>query len=346
MKIAHMIWSLGFGGIEAMIIDLVNEQVKEHEVHLIIINKKINPNEFKRINNKVNTHMVGRKVGSPNPLKLIKVNSLLYKINADVVHCHIENLINIIPFYKKSLICLTVHDVRKQRKHLRKYDKLFAISQTVKNDISERTGLTATLIYNGINLRLIKRKNDYCYTKYKILQISRLDHEKKGQDVLLRAFSYLIHDKHLSDILLDFIGGGKSLPYLINLASELKIEEHVRFLGFKSRDYIFNHLKDYNLLVQPSNYEGFGITVIEGIAAGLPVLVSDIEGPMEIIQKGTYGYHFMVNDASNCADMIYQIMKNTKSGKFKRDEKQNYHYVIKTFDIKNTAKSYIEKYFK
>jgi len=346
MKIAHLIWSLGFGGIEAMIIDLVNEQVKQHDVHLIIINRKINQNEFQKINNKVKTYLVGRKVGSPNPFKFIRVNWLLHKIDADVVHCHIENLINVIPFYKKSRICLTVHDVRKQRKYLRKYDKLFAISNTVKNDIYTHAGLRSTLIYNGMNLSLIKRKNDYNFKKFKILQISRLDHEKKGQDVLLRAFSILIYNKNISNIQLDFIGDGKSLAYLKEIATELKIDEQVRFLGFKNRDYIFNHLKDYNLLVQPSNYEGFGMTVIEGITAGLPVLVSNIEGPMEIIQNGRYGYHFRVNDASHCAEMICQIMENIKSEKFQNQEKQNYDYIIKTFDIEKTAKNYIDNYFK
>ena len=55
---------------------------------------------------------------------------------------------------------------------------------------------------------------------------------------------------------------------------ELNLEKHVRFLGNQSREYVYSHLKDYDLFVQPSRFEGFGLTVAEAMAACVPVLVT------------------------------------------------------------------------
>ena len=65
----------------------------------------------------------------------------------------------------------------------------------------------------------------------------------------------------------------------------------------------------YDLLVQPSRYEGFGLTVVEGMAAGVPVLVSDIEGPMEVIDKGRHGFAFRSEDFHDCGDRMMEIME-------------------------------------
>ncbi|MDA8155868.1 MAG: glycosyltransferase [Actinomycetota bacterium] len=63
-------------------------------------------------------------------------------------------------------------------------------------------------------------------------------------------------------------------PQFLILAARLDAEEFRSFLGPMNRARIYENLCNYDLLVHPSRYEGFGLTVLEGIAAGLPALAS------------------------------------------------------------------------
>ena len=214
----------------------------------------------------------------------------------------------------KVVKILTIHDVKYVSKSLYQYSELIAISEAVRKEIKNVYQLDAKVIYNGIkvenvvSVQSIKKNND----NFRIVQVSRLQHEKKGQHIVLEAVSILIK-KGISNISLDFIGEGPSDKYLKQLASDLNINEHVNFLGNKDRNYIYKNLCGYNLLVQPSLYEGFGITIIEGMAAGIEVLVSDIDGPLEIIEKISYGHKFKSGNAEECAQKILGIYSNRDS---------------------------------
>lgn len=69
----------------------------------------------------------------------------------------------------------------------------------------------------------------------------------------------------------------------------MHLEDHVIFEGLKEQAWIYENLCRYDLFIQPSRYEGFGLTVAEAISAKVPVLVSNIEGPLEIIDGGRLG---------------------------------------------------------
>ena len=62
-----------------------------------------------------------------------------------------------------------------------------------------------------------------------------------------------------------------SVFYNIGLVQEYNLNSYISFLGSKDTHYIEQHLKDYDLLVQPSRIEGFGLTVAEAMAAKVPV---------------------------------------------------------------------------
>ena len=126
----------------------------------------------------------------------------------------------------------------------------------------------------------------------------------------------------------------------------MNITEYVKFLGKnKDRNYIYQNLCGYNLLVQPSLYEGFGITIIEAMAAGIEVLVSDIDGPLEIIEKIGYGHKFKSGDAGNCASEICKIYYKYNATRvlgitLNRKEK----VCEKLFNIEITTRNYLEEY--
>jgi glycosyltransferase involved in cell wall biosynthesis len=345
MKILHIIFSLNTGGSETMLVDIINEQSKSQIVELIIVNNLVSEELIGNINKEIKIHHINRKPGSRNLLPILKLNYKLFKINPTVIHFHNHNGINLLKYKIKAITCLTVHDVNIPVINFLKYKKIFSISNTVQDDILIRSGIKSFKIYNGI--RFADIENKYVSEKienFKIIQVSRLDHEKKGNHILIKALNILVKQKGITNIRLDFIGDGESLKYLNNLVKEFNLEKHINFMGNKTREFIYKELKNYHLLVQPSLFEGFGLTVVEGIASKIPVLVSNIDGPMEIIENGKYGFYFKSGDAYSCADKIYDIIINYHTDRINCKINESFNYAKVNFNIQETAINYINNY--
>ena len=91
---------------------------------------------------------------------------------------------------------------------------------------------------------------------------------------------------------------------------EYSLDKNVQFLGAKDRSFIYENLCEYDLLIQPSYYEGFGLTIVEGMFASIPVLVSNVEGPREIIIDGVNGFIFKSSNPRDLAEKIKMISEN------------------------------------
>ena len=130
---------------------------------------------------------------------------------------------------------------------------------------------------------------------------------------------------------------------LKDIANELNISNKVIFEGLKSQEYIYEHLCEYDCFIQPSRCEGFGLTVAEAMAAKVPVLVSDIQGPMEVIGYGKYGMSFKSEDVDDLADKLKIILQ----GGFDYSlVDKAYEHVCKEYDVSKTAQKYIDEYTK
>ena len=347
MKIAHVIFNLYLGGTETMLLDIIDCQIKlGHDVSLVLINRGHNDTLLKQINSRANVVSINRPIGSKNPWYIIKLNNILAKISPNVVHVHNDKTMSMIVKRKCVKYVGTVHCIGLLISNIEKWDKVFAISQAVKEDLTKRYNCDATIVYNGIKLNLIAQKKEALvdHNQFKIVQIGRLDHTIKGQDIMIKAVGYL-KNKGFANIAVDIIGVGPSIEYLKDLAKRQGVSENVNFLGEKSRSEVYEMIKNYDLLVQPSRFEGFGLTVVEGMAAKVPVLVSNNDGPIEIIENNKYGSSFENGDYIDCANKIEAIINNYSyySGLAQTDA---YNRAINYFDIERTAECYIEIYTK
>ncbi|WDN88257.1 hypothetical protein BuS5_01225 [Desulfosarcina sp. BuS5] len=346
MKIIHLLWGLNTGGSETMLVDIVNEQSLTAEVVVLIGNADLDHTVLERINPRVEVKLLGRPPGSRNPWYIFKLYRMLKVLNPDIVHSHLQSFIRILRLLKIPKV-LTAHHTGIQISTVSSYDAIYSISTAVKIDLSERyPEITTTTIPNGIVCSNVVQKSCYDQHPFRIVQIGRLAHEIKGQDVLLKALQHVNNAIGDNDITLDFIGNGPSKKYLAGLAEELGVNEWCRFLGHRSRSYVYKNLHNYDLLVQPSRFEGFGLTVVEAMAALVPVLVSDIEGPMEIIDKGNFGYFFRTENYEDCANQIVNIKRLSKEQEFIENRKKTAEYAMGRFDIKLTAARYLDEYRK
>ena len=344
MCIVHITYAFGLGGIETMLRNIVNEQIKfGNEIHLIVINDVVNKELYDSLDKRIIFHNIGRRAGSKNPTPYISLNLTLKKIKADVIHLHYSSIARFIwlPSLRNKL-CVTQHDVCniQNSRFLYKSKKIYAISNIVKHDIWNWVHLQSEVVLNGIKPELIDHSPHERNERFRIVQISRLMHQKKGQHILIQAVHRLVTDGY-TGLEVDFIGDGESKEYLQAMVRELKLENYVHFLGAKDQTYIFAHLHEYDLYVQPSIYEGFGLTVTEAMAAKVPVLVSENQGPLEIIDNGKYGYFFKNQDANDCAAKIKLFLTNQNET---AQIEKAYQRVLLLYNVKITAKNYLEKY--
>ena len=217
MKIAHVNFSLETGGIETMLVDILNEQCRLAETHLILINDQIDEALLARVDSRVTLWRMGRPRGSRNPMYLAKLNALLLRLRPDAVHCHHHQVARWL-WAGRANRCLTIHDVQIPTGYFGRYHKLFAISETVRQDVQQRSSFSAHRIYNGIPTDHIQpRTTGVGEGLFRIVQISRLMHEKKGQHVLLSALRQLVYQHGMTQLRVDFVGEGASRTYLEEL---------------------------------------------------------------------------------------------------------------------------------
>jgi glycosyltransferase involved in cell wall biosynthesis len=353
MRILHLIWSFGCGGAESLLVDLANIQSGHDEVCLVVVNDDIDRELLSALSVKIKVCFIGRPPGSRNPWYFLKLNAQILALRPDIIHAHVESLVNVVRMGSVPVV-LTLHDTRVNfLANLARYKIVFCISEAVKQDLLCRhPGVVHKVIYNGIDFErvsikewqpgLMKSQTDRCF---RMVQVSRLVHEKKGQDVLLKALRRVINVLQPGcTIQLDFIGEGPSEVYLKSLASELGISSSVRFLGKQSRPYIYRELQTYDLLVQPSHYEGFGLAIVEAMAANLPVLVSDIEGPMEVIDMGNLGWSFRDGDDADCSAKIMNIISVAYSKEGQERISRTRISAAQKYEIRETADSYRSAY--
>jgi glycosyltransferase involved in cell wall biosynthesis len=344
MRVAHLIWSFKAGGSETMLVDIANEQALSNEVKIIIGNADIDDILLQSFSERVRIELIGRPPGSHNPWYIFKVVRALKTFKPDIVHSHQESFVKILRFVSVSKV-LTVHDTNQKLESVRNYDALYSISEAVRHDIvSKQPDVRSTVIFNGICSSTVKPKTSYGQRPFRVVQVGRLEHRIKGQDILLRALQAVVRSIGCEEIALDFIGEGPSKEYLTTLAEELGVAGQCCFLGGQPRKKIYEQLHTYDLLVQPSRYEGFGLTVVEAMVARIPVLVSDMEGPMEIIANGKHGYYFAAENHVDCGQKIASIIKDSQKDNFSEKLIAHAEYAKKQFDIANTAQQYLDAY--
>ncbi len=342
MRIAHIIWALGTGGAETMLVDIVNAQVEMESVSVSIVNDMVEDVLLRKIDGRCCVRLFRRKKGSRSLMPWIKLNLFLFKFKPDIIHFHLDGMRKMV-FHPAPKV-FTIHNVHTSGIEYPKYDALYAISDGVKNYTLQQ-GFDATTVWNGIQTKSIKRKAGKEYKGdgiCKIVCVGRLFTPHKGQDVLVQALGKL-KEQGLVNYHLDIIGDGDSRGQLETMISELGLQNYVTLLGQRDRTYIYEHLCDYDLFVLPSRSEGFGLSVAEAMCAKVPVLVCDLEGAMDVIDGGRLGMSFKTKDSISLANQIASFLKN---GVDEQQAEDAYSYAVEHFDISQTANRYIEEYKK
>jgi glycosyltransferase involved in cell wall biosynthesis len=348
-----LINSLSSGGAETLIVDIINSLDTKIEYEIVCLTSKNNVLENKIVNKSIKPIYLSK--GSVyNPWLIFKLIPIIKR--SEIIH------INLFPssyfavlatcLIKKSkrpILLFTEHSTSNRRRGkwvfkgierfiYKRFDKIIAISEGVKVNLLKWLPFLnqkVFVIYNGIDLEKFEVKADSNNKdgtdKKKILCVGGF-RQVKDHPTLLKAFAKLSQEYELS-----LVGDGVEKHNIEKLADNLGIRKRVSFLGFLNN--VHEVYRNYDLLVVPSKWEGFGLVAAEAMACGIPVLVSDVEGLTEI--TGNAGFQFKSGNNEHLAYMIEFIFQNPKKA---------YANVqvglerVKIFSIKNTASNYTNLY--
>ena len=309
MKILHCFFGFRMGGSETLVADLANEQAaRGDDVALMVVNTDIDPALLATLSPAVRRILIGRRPGSRNPLPLLRLNAIIARERPDVLHLHNLGLTSLILPRLRRRAVATLHTTGIDL-GLARGASLVAISPTVRDEALVRfPGAEITVIPNSIDFTAITRRDERPLADgvLRIVQLGRLFPEIKGQDLLIKALG-ILRRRGITAITAEFIGDGDGRASLEELARSEGVESQVSFAGSLQRKDTYARLASYDLMVHPSRIEGFGLAVIEGMAASLPVVVPDRGAPYEITGNGRVGHTFAYGSAESLADTLAGI---------------------------------------
>jgi len=166
------------------------------------------------------------------------------------------------------------------------------------------------VIYNSFNLLdYEKMPLDLLYKREKneliIGNAGRMVAQKNQYDLLKMAAQ--LKEKKIQFKLL-IAGDGKLMPELLNYADELKISEHIVFLGFVEN--IRSFMESIDIFVLTSKWEGFGYVLAEAMASQKPVVAFNISSNPEIVANNETGYLIDSFDINAMAAKVELLINN------------------------------------
>ena len=119
------------------------------------------------------------------------------------------------------------------------------------------------------------------------------------------------------------LGEGSLREDLEKEVLDLKISNHVKFLGFVDNPYAY--MREADVFVLPSLWEGFGNVILESLAVGTQVVSTDCpSGPSEILDNGKYGILTEVDDPEDLSEKIIDSLDNPMNKKMLIDRSKEF----------------------
>lgn len=207
-------------------------------------------------------------------------------------------------------------------KYYEKIDMFFAVSEMVKADFLAMfsTIHNVKVFHNVIDIELIKRKaletggfSDN-YSGVRILTVGRITHEK-GSDLAYETMKKLVDEGYA--IRWYMIGEGEDREKISLQLKGTKYEEHFCFLGLQQNP--FPYMRQCDIYVQPSRFEGYCTTTNEARILGCAVITTDVSGAREQFKDGVTGLIVQID-----IDEIYNAVKKMiNNPQFRKMLKEN-----------------------
>ena len=159
-----------------------------------------------------------------------------------------------------------------------------------------------TVIYNGIETTVFRKRT--AENKNKFIVCSHLRFNKGLQD-LIKAVS-ILEENIKNQLQIDVYGEGPYEKDLRAMNDDFSLNNCIHFKG--SSSHINEVLSDYSFLIQPTYMECFSLSILESLAANVPVITTTVGGNLEIITHNKNGFIFEPKDYKTLAKIINDIV--------------------------------------
>lgn len=344
MKVLHIIPSMEIGGAQKLLSDLLPLQMKQADVTLLVFKSVENTLVDKLVEAGVRIVSLNEK-NVYNPLIVFKLKK--YIKGYDVVHVHLFPALYWVAFASWGVtgkLIYTEHSTSNSRRGKRwlrpverlvygKYSEVVSISPQVKEALNGWLGRECSreVILNGIDVAAFAAASSGVEPSDSILMVSRFA-SSKDQETVIRAMCYID-----PDVRLRFVGDGPLLAKNMELAESLGLLHRIDFLGAAAD--VAKYIAAAKVGVQSSHWEGFGLTAVEIMACGRPVVASDVPGLKQVVEGA--GVLFQHGDPEELAKAVNSLM----------EDEQLYLQTARKcaeraaeYDIKKTAEGYWRVY--
>jgi glycosyltransferase involved in cell wall biosynthesis len=210
-------------------------------------------------------------------------------------------------------------------KFVLKRSTFFTSDAAVTRDVAIKYGMNpdrTSIIPWGVDLKIFKPKNGRQKGRHAIVLCNRAWEPRYGVDIL--ALAFVMAAKQNEKINLTLAGGGSQAQAIRNILSRGGVLERVQFAGQLSQKDLPDWYNEADLYVSPSHVDGTSVSLLEALACGTPVLVSDIPGNKEWVQDGLNGWLYADGNAQALSEkMLAAFLQPERLGEIGRAGRQS-----------------------
>jgi glycosyltransferase involved in cell wall biosynthesis len=351
MRVLHIIDSLNRGGAEVMLTEMAPRfRVRNISCDVVALIQGSSPFEHKLLEQSVSLRYTGvRKLYSP-----LQVPSLAKLLRGyDVAHVHLfpAQLWTVLAAMRPGLkipLITTEHCIWNTRRQwwLRPvdlwmyphYQRIACISEATAQELIKwcpRIEGRTTIIPNGISLEIFENAQPAILANVpsnvvRLVFVGRCD-APKDHPTLLRALA-VVPDAHLI-----LVGDGPLRPRLERMAESLRIRQRVTFLGWRSD--VASILKASDIYIHSTHFDGFGIAACEAMAAGLPVIASNVPGLAQVLEGAAALF-----PRGNYAALANHLSQLIASPELRQKMSRASIQRARQFSIEHTVNEYVQLY--
>ena len=220
-------------------------------------------------------------------------------------------------------------------------DKIITVSNLTRNIVIEKYGINpekVITVYNAVEPYQYEDTAPFIkgFDEKIVTFLGRIT-TQKGPEYFVEAASQVL--QKMNNVRFVMAGSGDMMNKMIRRAAELKITDKFHFTGFLKGDDVFKMLRMSNVYIMPSVSEPFGISPLEAMQVGVPVIISNQSGVAEILSNAIKINYW---DVDAMAEAIHGILKYPAMSKmlsrYGRKESYNLKWKDSAYKVKEIYK--------
>ena len=189
---------------------------------------------------------------------------------------------------------------------LKSATRVLAVNEAGRREVLQASGVKADILPFGVdtNRFVPAARADVGHHVTVFLVVSYLVARKRVSDVI-KAFAFVVSRR--SDVVLRVVGDGPAREELMAIARSLRLGEACEFAGHVPHERIAEEYGQADVVVSASASETFGMSLLEAMASGLPVISTINDGAIDIVDHRETGYLISVGDIYELAERMNEF---------------------------------------